>query len=436
MLERPRLGRHASHVQQLRARPGRGALLPGRDVPPHAGRDAVRPAGPHAPTRASSATSRESQKFEVYVTYGFANPHGHVFDRWGQDIVVDGTGAVPYHGTLFSGHLDYPQQARPPAHRSTSSARGPAPASRSSPAGTSPTSCRGTCSSPNVIGFQGILQYKIDDKGASLAGTEVEPIVSSTRPELPARRTSKIGPDGAIYFLDWQNPIIGHMQHNLRDPSRDRTHGRVYRVTYEGRPLCRSPPRSPASRSRSCSTCSRSPRTASATGPRSSSARGTPTQVIAAVEKWVAGLDKADPDYEHQMTEALWVHQYQNVVNVDLLERVLASPDFRARAAATRVLCYWRDRVPEALDTAQEAGRRPVSAGPARSGPGRQLLHRSPRRSRSPLISAEHPTDEYLDYTRGETMKALEPYWRKAVAEGKPIAVHQRRRRPVLPRNG
>ena len=30
---------------------------------------------------------------------------------------------------------------------------------------------------------------------------------------------------------------------------------------------------------------------------------------------------------------------------------MLASPDFHARAAATRVLCYWRDRVPEALDT-------------------------------------------------------------------------------------
>ena len=39
------------------------------------------------------------------------------------------------------------------------------------------------------------------------------------------------------------------------------------------------------------------------------------------------------------------------------------------------------------------------------------------------MISADHPTDEYLDYTRGETMKTLEPYWRKAIAEGKPIAV-------------
>src|SRR5207237_10614836 len=50
-----------------------------------------------------------------------------------------------------------------------------------------------------------------------------------------------MGPDGAIYFIDWQNPIIGHLQHAIRDPSRDRTHGRIYRVTYEGRPLSPSP---------------------------------------------------------------------------------------------------------------------------------------------------------------------------------------------------
>src|SRR5437588_4347988 len=47
--------------------------------------------------------------------------------------------------------------------------------------------------------------------------------------------SSDLGPDGALYFIDWQNPIIGHMQHNLRDPSRDREHGRIYRITYEGR---------------------------------------------------------------------------------------------------------------------------------------------------------------------------------------------------------
>ena len=112
---RPRLGRHAPHGQQLRARSRRGALLPGRHVPPHAGRDAVRPAACAAPTPASSATSRGRRSSTSTSRYGFANPHGHVFDRWGQDIVVDGTGAEPYHAALFSGHLRLPAQAQPAA---------------------------------------------------------------------------------------------------------------------------------------------------------------------------------------------------------------------------------------------------------------------------------------------------------------------------------
>ena len=87
---------------------------------------------------------------------------------------------------------------------------------------------------PNVIGFQGILRYKVEPKGSSLAGTELEPLLSSSDPNF--RPTDvEVGPDGAIYFLDWHNPIIGHMQHNLRDPSRDHLHGRIYRVTAEGR---------------------------------------------------------------------------------------------------------------------------------------------------------------------------------------------------------
>ena len=55
---RPRLGRHAPHRQQLHARSGRRALLPGRDVPPHAGRNALGPAAPRRQRAASSATSR------------------------------------------------------------------------------------------------------------------------------------------------------------------------------------------------------------------------------------------------------------------------------------------------------------------------------------------------------------------------------------------
>src|SRR5207245_9967604 len=69
-----------------------------------------------------------------------------------------------------------------------------------------PASMQGNLLVGNVIGFQGILQYKLEDKGASFAGTEVEPIVSSTDPNFRPSDI-KIGADGAIYFLDWQNPI-------------------------------------------------------------------------------------------------------------------------------------------------------------------------------------------------------------------------------------
>src|SRR5262249_6034372 len=39
-----------------------------------------------------------------------------------------------------------------------------------------------------------------------------------------------------------------------------------------------------------------------------------------------------------------------------------------------------------------------------------------------PLISADHPTDQYLDFVRSETMRTLEPYWKKALADGKQIS--------------
>ena len=42
-------------------------------------------------------------------------------------------------------------------------------------------------------------------------------------------------------MVDWFNPLIGHMQHSLRDPNRDHTHGRIWRITYPRRPLVEKP---------------------------------------------------------------------------------------------------------------------------------------------------------------------------------------------------
>ncbi len=359
-----------------------------------------------------------TQKFDVYISYGFANPHGHVFDRWGQDIVVDGTGAQPYHAALFSGHLDFPHKHAGPPQVYKQWTR-PCPGMEYLSSRHFPEALQGNLLVANVIGFQGILQYKVSDQGASFAGTEGERILSSTDPNFRPSDL-KVAPDGSVYFIDWHNPIIGHMQHNLRDPNRDRVHGRVYRITYEGRPLLKDPKiagepiekllellKSPEDRVRY--------RARIELGGRKTE------EVIAAVHKWMAGLDKADAAYEHHLLEALWMHQYHNVVSLDSLNRMLGSAEFRARAAAARVLCYWRDRVPEAMElfkklAADEHPRVRLEAIRAAS------FFTVPEAVEIVLIAEEKPSDQYLDFTRGETLKALDPHVKKAIAEGKPIA--------------
>ena len=92
----------------------------------------------------------------------------------------------------------------------------------------------------NVIGFLGVLQLKTQYNGADITGVETEPLISSDDPNFRPSDL-EVGGDGALYIADWHNTLIGHMQHNMRDPNRDAQHGRIYRMTYEGRPLVTPP---------------------------------------------------------------------------------------------------------------------------------------------------------------------------------------------------
>ena len=364
------------------------------------------PYGP--PKRSANAAvfryEPRTHKFEVYISFAFANPHGHVFDRWGQDIVIDGTGAQPYHATLFNGYLPFPHKhARPPQvyqQRTRPSGGMELLSSRHFP-----PEFEGNLIVTNCIGFQGLLRYRLLDDGASFKGQELEPILYSSDPNFRPV-DAKVGPDGALYFLDWHNPIIGHMQHNLRDPSRDRTHGRIYRVIYEGRPLSVSPKiagesidklvpllKHPEDRVRY--------RVRIELGSRETAA------VLATVQKWLAGLDPKDPDYEHARLEALWVHQWHHVVQPELLQAVLNSPDFRARAAAVRVLVAWREKLPQALDWLRVAVNDPHPR--VRLEAVRALSFFDPGNALPILAEVlAHPEDPYIRFVFRETLRALE----------------------------
>ena len=357
-------------------------------------------------------------KFETYISYDFANPHGRVFDYWGNDLVTDGTGNNNYFGPAFSGHIDYPAKhagmeqfwnrpSRPCAGTGLLSSR------------QFPPEFQGDFLNCNVIGFQGIYLVKMTQEGSGLKGELQESLVSSSDPNFRPVAVN-IGPDGAIYFCDWHKPLIGHMQHHLRDPNRDQDHGRIYRITYEGRPLLTQPKidgqpipallallKEPENRTRELAKIELGK-------------RETPA-VIDAVNKWIPTLDAQDPAHEHDLMEALWVFQWHNVVNTNLLLRLLHSAQPEARAAAGRVLCYWRDRVPDALGLFKILAADPNPRVRLEAVRGASFF-RSADAAGVALTALKHATDYYLNYTLGETMRQLKPWVLAVIASHESVA--------------
>jgi hypothetical protein len=144
-------------------------------------------------------------------------------------------------------------------------------------------------------------------------------------------------------------------------------------------------------------------------------------QVIAATKRWVASLNPNDPKYQHNLMEGLWVHQWLNVVDIELLDRMLASPEPRARAAAGRVLCYWRDRVPGSIGRFKKLAEDSHPRVRLEAVRGASF-YRDAEAAEMALLALKQPTDYYIDYCLKESLRQLEKYWRKAIADGRPIA--------------
>jgi putative membrane-bound dehydrogenase-like protein len=348
-------------------------------------------------------------KFEVYIPMNFPNPHGHVFDRWGRDIVFDATGGQPYYGPSFSTKKYYPAMETRNAPRPGTVKTRPVGGTDILSTRHFPEAMQGNIVVLNVIGFRGILNYKLSEDGAGLKWAEAEPILQSSDENFRPV-DAEVGPDGALYFVDWHNPIIGHMQHNLRDTSRDKEHGRVYRVTYPGRPL-QTPARIAGQPIPQLLELLKEPEDRVRYRAKIELSARDPKEVLTALQGWMDRLDPKDPQYEHHMMEALWIHQWNNRVNEKLLSRMLRSNDPWARAAATRVLCYWRDRVPNALTLLKVQANDEHPAVRLEAVRATSFFQTSDAAAVA-LESLNHPQDRFLEYTLDQTMNTLKPFIR------------------------
>ncbi|MDX1952781.1 MAG: GDSL-type esterase/lipase family protein [Verrucomicrobiota bacterium] len=365
---------------------------------------------PYGPQRLADAGvfryEPRSGKFETFVSYGFANPWGHAWDRWGQNFVSDASGGANYYGTAFSGWTDYPRKHKGMKQWFKMRVR-PTSGCEFVSSRHFPESAQGNFLLNNVIGFQGVLQHTTKEDGSGFAGTEIEPLIqSSDRNFRPV--DMEFAPDGSFFICDWHNVLVGHMQHSIRDPLRDTTRGRIWRITYPERPLVK-PAKIAGESIENLLNLLKVYEDRTRYRVRIELRERPTDQVMAALDKWIGKLDPKDPEYQHHLLEGLWVHQQHNRVNQTLLKQLLRSPDYRARAAATRVLCYWRDRVenPLALLKTQVNDEHPrvrLEAVRACS------FFKTQEAADVALESLAHPQDDYLKYCLDETMGTLEKH--------------------------
>jgi len=192
----------------------------------------------------------------------------------------------------------------------------------------------------NNIGFLGAKQHKVMED-TEKGGFKAKWRHNLFKSDYPNFRPVDLefAPDGSLYVVDWQNALIGHMQHNARDPHRDHVHGRIYRITYPSRPLVK-PAKIAGAPIADLLENLKLPEYRTRYRTRRELRGRDANEVSAAVTKWVASLDASDEKYEHQLTEAMWVTWGINKIDTTLVEKLLQAKEPKAKAQAIRAIRF------------------------------------------------------------------------------------------------
>ncbi len=267
------------------------------------------------------------------------NPWGIAFDDWGQPFFLDTSGPAlrwMLPGTLqpeYGKSHPLPSNLVPDGHQVR-----PTAGLEFVSSGHFPDSVQGDVLLCNSIGFLGIKQHAIMEEGTGYRMEFRQDLLRSTDPNFRPVDL-EFAPDGTLYVVDWHNMLIGHMQHNARDPYRDHSHGRIYRITHSERPTLPVvslaeldlPSLLELLKSEEDRMRYRVRRTL----------RGLdPDEVARALSHWVSELDPKEAGYQHHLLEALWVGCGVGRTDTGLLNGLLESRDHRVRAAAVRALRY------------------------------------------------------------------------------------------------
>lgn len=353
----------------------------------------------------------DMRRLEIF-TKGYINPWGHSINYWGQSFESDGA------GTGF-GH-SFPNSVFRASPGETIALPALTP---KRPKSSGLEIISGKHFPPSWTGdvitndFRAHItdRYSLEDNGSSYKATLEPTLLKSTHKSFRPIDV-KMGPDGALYVADWYSPIIQHGEVDFRDNRRDHQHGRIWRITAKGRPLVQKPNYKESSIPELLELLKADENWVRLLAKQTLKSREV-SQVISGIDKWLSNLDTQNPYYDHHRLEALWTVQTLNLVDIDLLKSVLQSKTAGARSAAVRVLYYWNEKVPDALDL--------LKAAVQDSDPG---VRREAITALSQFTSVtafdvallaytDHMDDSY-SFALRQTCRMLAKYWLPSVVNG------------------
>src|ERR1051325_10755982 len=335
------------------------------------------------------------------------NPWGHVFNEWNEHIVLAGNNSSP----IFPdpGLVPDRRDDAPPLLWPTGNGRKCSGGDFAANAHW-PDDWQGRLILGGYIN-NAVWSVNVVDDGAGFRFEDGPPLIRSTRREFRPVDV-KFGPDGALYLCDWYNPIIGHYQASFRHPDRDKTHGRIWRVTAKNRPLTPRPKIAGATVEELLAQLGSKDRWTLQYTVRELSQRSS-DNVVSAVVKWAQKSERTD----RELMQALGILQAHEYPHGPLLSRLAKVSDPHARAYAAYLLGLSGAKLKNPIGLLQPLARDAnprvrleaiIAAAQINRFDSVDVL----------VTAAEQPFDKFINYAFNQAVHSLKPQWKS-----KPVAL-------------
>ena len=252
-----------------------------------------------------------------------------------------------------------------------------------------------------------VCRYVIQEDGSGFAAKEQKEVIRSTHPAFRPIDV-KMGPDGAIYIADWYNPIIQHGEVDFRDERRDKTHGRIWRVTAKGRPLVEKPKIAGAKVEDLLELLKAPEDWTRWHAKRELKDRGQKE----AYKPLVAWEAKQTDDAA--LLEALWTSQALDVANWPLITKLMECKTPGVRASAWRVAGEFSDRELDGTITT-----RPIDDHPRVRLEQVRALSKLNKTTVAIASALDKPVDRWLDYAIWQSLRETKEQWLPEFKAGK-----------------